>query len=170
MTEPVPYWTAFYVKSRAEKKTADRLQEQGFQTFCPVVEEVREWSDRKKKVKVPLFRSYLFAKVTEQERLEILQDHGVVASVMWLKKPAVIREEEIEGIKAMLGERSQIKLETYKRYQRGDLVQINDGPFQGNNALLLDVKRNKVIVRIEGLQLQLAIQLRPEQLGKKIVR
>ena len=161
------YWTAFYVKSRAEKRTADRLINQGYEAYCPVFEEVKQWSDRKKKVKVPLFKSYLFVRINEQERLEVLKDQGVVSSVMWLKKPAVIREDEIDAIKLILGESGEVDVERYKDYKPGDLIEIQSGPFAGNKAILLDNKREKVVVRIEGIQLELSISLHKSALKSK---
>ncbi len=159
MKEPQTYWTAFYVKPRAEKKAADRLDALGYEVFCPVLEEIRQWSDRKKKVKVPLFSSYVFAKVNEQIRLEILQDVGIVSSVMWMKKPAVIRQEEIEAIKLFLGESDRVQIEHYKNYQPGDLVEIKSGPFVGNKAIMVHSKKRKAIVRMEGIQVELSISI-----------
>lgn len=153
------YWTAFYTKPRSEKKTADRLIEQGFEVYCPVIEEMKQWSDRKKKVKVPLFKSYLFARVNDSIRTQILQDQGIVAGVTWLGKPGVIRDVEIEAIKRLVGESNQVQLEEYQRFEKGDLVEVNFGALKGVQGALLDIKRNKVVVQIEGLQMQLTIDV-----------
>jgi transcription antitermination factor NusG len=160
------YWTAFYVKSRSEKKSAERLSQLGYEMFCPVIEEIRQWSDRKKKVKEPLFKSYVFAFVNEQERLELLKDHSIVSSVMWLKKPAIIRQEEIEAIKLFLGESDSVQIEQYKNYKPGDLVEIHSGLFAGNKAIMLDDKRDKAVVRIVSIQLELSISLHKSVLQK----
>lgn len=161
------YWTAFYVKARTEKKVSERLSEQGYNIYCPVIEEIRLWSDRKKKVKMPLFKSYLFAQVDEKERLEILQDSGVVSNVRWLGKPALIREAEIDAIKLLIGESNDIQIEEYINYKKGELVEIQAGPFEGNKAIVADIKRNKVLVQLEGIQMQMAITLSPEKVRKK---
>ena len=96
------YWTAFYTRPRNEKKVAERLSERGYIVYCPTRIVIKQWSDRKRKVKEPLFTSYIFAMVDELERQEILRDQGIVSSVFWLKKPVIIRDVEIEAIRGFL--------------------------------------------------------------------
>ena len=45
-------WYVLYTTSRAEKKVAQRLEEKGLEVFLPMIEELRQWSDRKKKVEI----------------------------------------------------------------------------------------------------------------------
>jgi transcription antitermination factor NusG len=55
-------WYAVQTRARNEKVVCERLQEQGLSTFLPLVTEVRRWSDRKKKVELPLFSCYVFVR------------------------------------------------------------------------------------------------------------
>lgn len=50
-------WYVMYTRSRAEKKVADMLEEEGVKVYLPMVEELRQWSDRKKRFR----RRYLTA-------------------------------------------------------------------------------------------------------------
>ena len=68
ITDELKYWTAFYTKPRNEKKVSERLLGSGFEIYCPVRTVLKQWSDRKKKIKEVLFTSYLFAYVNENER------------------------------------------------------------------------------------------------------
>jgi hypothetical protein len=52
---------------------------------------LRQWSDRKKKVQIPMFPSYIFAHTNESERYQLLMDPGVLNFVFWLGKPAIVR-------------------------------------------------------------------------------
>jgi transcriptional antiterminator RfaH len=58
-------WFVFYTKSRQEKKVNDLLLRHGFEPYLPLQKVLRQWSDRKKKVEVPLFNSYIFVRVEE---------------------------------------------------------------------------------------------------------
>ena len=58
-------WYAIYVKSRHEKVIFSELQKKGIESSLPLMTTIRQWSDRKKKVEVPLFRSYLFVKIVQ---------------------------------------------------------------------------------------------------------
>ena len=47
-------WFVLVTKSRAEKKVAEDLQKLGLEAYCPTVVRVKEWSDRKKKIVIPV--------------------------------------------------------------------------------------------------------------------
>ena len=55
------FWHALYVRSRMEKKVLSQLEESGYKAYLPLITQVKQWSDRKKKVEEPLFKSYVFA-------------------------------------------------------------------------------------------------------------
>ena len=158
------YWTAFYTKPRNEKKVAERLGAKGFTVYCPVRSVLKQWSDRKKKVKEVLFTSYLFAYVDETERTEILQDQGIVSSVFWLKEPVRIPESEIQAIKNFLSNYgdSNIELESF---QEGDTLRIQAGPFKGEEGIIERIKGNKVVLSLKSLGIDLKAEIPASQLA-----
>lgn len=143
-------WLVIYTKPRNEKKVTERLQTKGFEVYCPLVTTLRIWSDRKKKVKVPLINSYVFVKTSEKYRDEVLMDPGVVRFIFWLGKPAVVREEEIEAIKDILDNGSDIQVSN-EAFRKGDVLTINEGPFKGLMGEVIDIDRNVVYVYIQQL-------------------
>ena len=72
-------WYAVHTRARHERAIAQRLREQGINTFLPLVTEVHRWSDRRKSVEVPLFGCYVFVKLplTGEHRLQVLKIDGV---------------------------------------------------------------------------------------------
>jgi transcription antitermination factor NusG len=66
-------WYALHTRARHEKAIERRLRDQGIDTFVPTTMEVHRWSDRKKKVEVPLFSCYVFIRsaLTEQDRTHV---------------------------------------------------------------------------------------------------
>lgn len=143
-------WLAIYTQPRSEKKVSQRLKEKGITTFCPTVTTVRQWSDRKKKVEVPLFSSYVFVQVTELERNIVLQDQGVASFVFWLGKPAIIRESEINAIKKMLSDYPEANFEI-KHLEKGDKIEVKTGAFKGSTGVVKDIKKKTVTLEIEAL-------------------
>lgn len=135
------------------------LLSKGIEAYCPVQEVLKQWSDRRKKVMEPLFKSYVFVRIDGSERLETLQTRGVVSFVKWLGKPAVIRDEEIAAIKEFLQEYQNIQLRAFDRYQQGDEVQVSYGPLSGSHGRVLRQKKHKVTLRIEQLGLDLIAEL-----------
>ncbi len=139
-----------YTKPRNEKKVAERLKEQGFEVFCPLIRSLRIWSDRKKKIWVPLFTSYVFVRVNELERLEVLKDHGVLNFVFWLGKPAIVREKEIDAIREIVDFSEDINVEN-AGFEKGQVLTIREGPFKGLAGEVVDLDRNIVYIYIEQL-------------------
>ena len=92
-------WYALYVSSRAEKKVGLLLTENNIEAYVPLVKTMRHWSDRKKKVEVPLINGYVFTRIEATERDRVLQTRGVVGFVKHEGKDAVVRENEINYLK-----------------------------------------------------------------------
>jgi transcriptional antiterminator RfaH len=144
-------WMAVYTKPRSEKKVAERLEKAGIEVYCPLQMVIKQWSDRKKKVKIPVFPSYVFVHIEESERLTVLSDVGVMNFVFWLGKPAVIREEEIEVIKEYL-ERRNNNVEVV-----GDEVLITHGIFEGTKGKIKHLFDNKTVLVIESIGITITI-------------
>ena len=64
---PKSKWHVLYTKPRHEIKALERLAKKGFEVYCPMKTTLKQWSDRKKKVSVPLLPSYIFIKTTEKK-------------------------------------------------------------------------------------------------------
>lgn len=152
------YWTAFYTKPRNEKKAADRLSRQGFEVYCPTRTVIKQWSDRKKKVSEPVFTSYIFAKVDESSRNEILNDQGVVSNVFWLGMPATIRDCEILAIKSFLEDFPQAEM-NYGRPVQGSRVEIESGPLSGQTGVVSHIQGNRAFLSIASLGIEMHAEI-----------
>ncbi|WP_121667591.1 UpxY family transcription antiterminator [Mesonia aquimarina] len=155
-------WYAVYVKSRAEKKVNDRLDQQGFEAYCPLKTEVRQWSDRKKKVQVPYFSSYVFVKTTAKNRLEVLKTPGVVAFVYWLQQPAVISEKEMQSVQAFFNDYAAETI-AITHYEPGQQLRVKHGVFEGKNGVVIRQQKNRVCLQLEQLNCSLSVELSKAQ-------
>ena len=155
-------WRAFYTRPRHELKVAVRLEEAGLEVYCPTTQIKVKWSDRWKKVTKVLFTSYVFVRVDEKERIQVLEDQGVSCSVQYLGKPATIRDEEIEAIRRLIEGAEDVEL---RPFEPGTAVRISDGPLKGTAGTLLTyTNANKAILRIEALGTEIHATLTPAQL------
>ena len=83
-------WFAIYVKSRNEKKVFNTLDSIGVESFLPLITKMKQWSDRRKKVEEPLFRSYLFVCIPLSDYYKVLNVSGVVKFICFEKKPVEV--------------------------------------------------------------------------------
>jgi|SRR5690242_10596425 len=143
-------WYAVYTRPRWEKKVAEILTGKEIENYCPLNKVVRQWSDRKKIVLEPLFTSYVFVRTNEKLLFEICKVNGVINVVYWLKKPAVIREEEIDCIKNFLSEYKNVKLEKCS-VNINDTVRITNGPLMEYEGNVIAVKSATVKISLPSL-------------------
>lgn len=143
-------WLAIYSRPRWEKKVNQLLLEKGFESYCPLNKVRRKWSDRMKVVEEPLFKSYVFVKVNEEDRTAVRMTPGVINFVYWEGKPAVIKEKEINAIKRFLNEYENVEvlpmnIEVHQR------VKITTGPLMDQEGEVLSLQRKMVKVAIDSL-------------------
>jgi transcription antitermination factor NusG len=153
-------WYAIYVRSRFEKKVHAGLQENKVESFLPLVEEVRKWSDRKKRIEMPLFPGYLFVRIDLRDRLRVLTVDGVVKFVGIRHHPSPVPAEQIRWVKIVIGHPEKLKREPY--VSEGEVVQIVAGPFNGIRGLVQRVNKNtRVIISLDTIAQAVSVEVDP---------
>lgn len=145
------HWYAVYTKPRWEKKVASLLDEAGIENYCPLNKVVKQWSDRKKVVLEPVFKSYVFVKIADKLKWELKKVNGILNFVYWLGKPAVINENEIITIKKFLNEFSDVKVEEQNKLTVNNKVRIKQGVMMDYQGILIELTGNRAKVRIESM-------------------
>jgi len=143
-------WYVVYTKPKWEKKVAERLNEIGVVTFCPLITKISQWSDRKKILSVPLFNSYIFVQIEDKQRNRIFEVVGAVRYLFWLGKPAVVKDSEIETIKNWLSIPDTYDV-SIAEWKKGDKIIMESGPFLSQSAVIQEVKKNHYILILESL-------------------
>lgn len=148
-------WYALYTVSRQEKKVAARLKQLDIEAYCPLVIQVRQWSDRKKKVEVPLMPSYVFVKLESHNRELVFQVSGIVRYLYWLGQPAVIKDSEIEIMQNWL----QDKVVSFEvsGIEKGTLYEIPSGPFIGQKGIVEKVDKSQITLILEQLGVKIIL-------------
>lgn len=154
-------WYVFYTKSRQEKKVRDLLERSGYDVFLPMQKVMRQWSDRKKKVDVPLFNSYIFVKDHEHRIAEIVTTPGIAWNIRHNGKPAVLREEEYQLINRFITTGYFLEATgEVAEFNVGDRARIIDGPLAGQTGVLTGEDKNRRFnVLLEGIQQVIQVQV-----------
>jgi transcription termination/antitermination protein NusG len=151
-------WLVFYTKSRHEKKVKEILLKRGFEVFLPMQKVMRQWTDRKKKVEVPLFNSYIFAFEAEDKIPQILQTPGISWNIRYNDKPAFLREEELAIIKRFLSSGLFIETGYDQQLGDGDAVEVIDGPLKGlSGSIIRSSSGDKFFVLLESIQQNITV-------------
>lgn len=150
-------WYVVYTKPKWEKKVAERLIEIGVMAYCPMITKISQWSDRKKKIQVPLFNSYIFVNIEEKDRNIIFGITGAVRYLFWLGKPAIVKENEIKTIQDWLSDPNAFEV-VVDKWQKGDKIMLESGPFATQSAIVQEIKHNHYILVLESLGCVLKIE------------
>ena len=140
---PDKSWYALYTKPRSEFKAAEQLNVNKIIYYLPTVTNVKQWSDRKKKITEPVIRGYIFIKADEKERLIALEQYSVVRCVTERGRPAVIPEWQIKNLMKMLEYEGDFFV--VNKLVPGQRVKIKDGPFSGVEGIYHESENDKMI-------------------------
>lgn len=155
------YWYVLKVKPLCEKKVYQKLLDDGFTVYLPLIETIRQWSDRKKKVKTPLISSIVFIKCIKNELAKFYQYNNIVGVLKLSLEPAVVKDFEIENLriieKEFNGDNMEVSNEAIEIDQR---VEVIKGPFKGLIAVSVKINgKNRILVKIELLNAEYILNI-----------
>jgi transcription antitermination factor NusG len=152
-------WYAIETRHRYEKRVAQQLLRRGMQTFVPEREEVRQWSDRKKRVSIPLFAGYVFVWMpwSRATRLRVLQTAGVIGFVTLLGRAVPVPAEQIEHLRRLLQQKVACSLHAFLKV--GRRVRVRGGCLDGLEGILAECGESNLAISIECLQRSLLVHL-----------
>ncbi len=152
-------WYAVYTRSRFEKQVLKGLQDQGIEAYLPLIKTVRQWSDRKKTVEVPLFSSYVFVHIDRRFYDLVLQTMGVVKYITFEGKAASIPADQIDNLRIIVNSDEKVET-TWETRRKGDKVMVSAGSLKGlRGELISDGDRRKVLVRIDSIDQNLVVEV-----------
>lgn len=146
-------WWACYTMARSEKKVDALLRHRGYVSYLPLVETVRQWSDRRKRVGMPLFPGYVFAHSESNTLGEIMSTPGIAAVVRFGSRPVLIPHDEIRNIAHFARAIAETGYRPARaRLHAGQRVRIRSGPFEGVHGIVREVRgRARVLVGLTSI-------------------
>lgn len=153
------YWYAIYTRPCHEKEVYRRLQELVIPAYLPLITTIRQWSDRKKKVNIPLFSCYIFVHITKQDYYRVLNIPGVVRYVTFEGKAVAIPEKQIRMVKNLLEQDIAVE-DIQDNLCCGASVEIIAGPLTGISGELIDFAgKKRVIIRLNEIRKSMVISV-----------
>ena len=141
-------WHVIYTKPRAEKKVEERLNNFGIEAYCPLKLEIKQWSDRKKKILVPVLPSMVLVNIDEKERNKVFDIPGVVRYMFWLKKHAIVKNDEVDSLKILLTQ-NNIVSQTTETLKVGETIYVPG--FEDQSGIIKKISNNQIWVVLKKL-------------------
>ena len=153
-------WYAVRTRSRHEKLVARQLENQGIETFLPVVTKVHNWSDRRKQVEEPLFSGYTFLRMihSSHERVRVLRTQGVVGFVGVQGTGIPIPDHQIEDVKTLLNSKMAYQERSFLHI--GQRVRVRGGALDGMEGILVAENGDRsLVISVEPIQRSLCVRV-----------
>lgn len=156
-------WYALYTRPRFEQKVDALLKQKELHSFLPQRETIRCWSNnRRRKIKEPLFKSYVFVFADLKERHLSVQTYGVARIVSFNGQPSRIPDEQIQSIYRIL--ENGYDPEPHQFLDYGDQVEIVSGPLKGLSGFYIEDRgKNKIVISVAAIGRSIAVELKQGQ-------
>ena len=153
-----PAWYALHTRSRHEKVAEDLLTRKKMETFLPLRNIKRRWSDRVKEISEPLFKGYLFVRAPLVRRVEILQTKGVVRFIGFGRVPSPVPENDLIALRRFIDE--DIAVDPFPYLKEGERVVIRSGPFRGVQGFLVCKKNTfRLVISLDLITQSASIEI-----------
>jgi transcription antitermination factor NusG len=154
------HWYALQTRPRHEKRVASELAQKGVNAFLPLVSDIRQWSDRRVQVDLPLFSCYLFVNIvpTAECRVAVLQSYGALGFVGRGKEPISVPESQIEHVRRLVA--NKIPFVAHPFLEIGQRVRIRGGVLDGIEGILERRKgRDHLVLSVQTIQRSLSLSI-----------
>ncbi|MBM4434914.1 MAG: UpxY family transcription antiterminator [Chloroflexi bacterium] len=155
-----PRWYALKTRSRHEKRVRDQLLQRDIDTFLPLCETWRQWKDRKKKVELPLFPGYCFARFPLIERFRVLNVLGVADLVSINGRSEPVHEDELRAIQHLVS--TKLHFDPHPFLEEGMDVEVIRGPLAGVRGKLLRKDRvTRLVLAVTLVRQSAVVEIHP---------
>ena len=151
-------WYALYVSPNRERVVSQLLRDRGYEVFMPTYRRLRQWSDRRVELDWPLFPGYTFGRFDLERSFPVLKMPGVVRFVGFGNRPVALPDSEIDAVRRMAAEGSQMWPHRFLR--SGRRIRVQQGPLAGVEGMLVRVKSgHRLVISIDILQRSVAAEV-----------
>lgn len=145
-------WFVAHTKSRCEVKASGFFKKNGVESYVPVFEEKRQWSDRTKKIITPAISGYVFFRLEKVDYPFLNLNPYLRNVVRHLGQAVEIRGSEIQAMKDCLKHYTEDL-----SFGAGDTVKILSGILKNKKGLVDGVENNFLILLVNSIKVKLSL-------------
>ena len=145
-------WFVAHTKSRCEMKASHFFKKNGVESYVPVFEEKRQWSDRTKKIITPAISGYVFFRLEKADYSFINLNPFLRNVVRRFGQAVEIDGSEIQTMKDCLKQYTEDLC-----FSAGDTVKVLSGVLKNKKGLVDGIENNFVILLINSIKIKLSI-------------
>ena len=150
-------WYVIYTKPRSEKKVEEKLLSLGINAYCPTRTEIRFWSDRKKRIKVPVLPSMVLVNIDDNEINKVFECSSVIRYMFWLGKRAIVKQSEIDILKKYLNGDYNFINSKFSDLKIGDNFSLS--PFNNEKGIVNRISKNNIWIYLKSIGYSVKLKL-----------
>lgn len=150
-------WYVLFTKPRSEKKVEKQLLSLGINAYCPTRPEIRFWSDRKKRIEVPVLPSMVLVNIDDNEINKVFKCSSVVRYMFWLGKRAQVRQSEINILKEYFSGDYSLKESKLLDIKVGDNLSLSS--FNNKNGVVDKISNNNIWICLKSIGFRVKLKL-----------
>ena len=164
-------WYLIYCKPREEKKAKKNLENQGFESFLPLISLIQK--DGSSSDAEIMFPRYIFSKFSKEEVnwLTINSTLGVSKVVFFGDHLAEVPEKLIKEIKIKCGREGILKQSReFTAYRKGDKLVVKEGIFKDKSVIFLSYKgKERIRILLEIISQHAVAEISKSSVDKKFI-
>ena len=150
-------WYVLHTKPRSEKRVEEKLLSLGINAYCPTRNEIRYWSDRKKRIQVPVLPSMVLVNINDNEINKVFKCSSVVRYMFWLGRRAIVKQSEIDILKKYLNGDYNFINSKFKDIKVGDNYKLPS--FNNENGIVNRISNNSIWIYLNSLGFNVKLKL-----------
>ena len=150
-------WYVIHTKPRGEKKAEEQLLSLGINAYCPTRDEIRIWSDRKKRIQVPLLTSMVLVNIEDKDINKVFESSSVVRYMFWLGKRAVVRQSEVDILKKNLNGDYSLIDSKLSNIKVGDSFSLSS--FNNEKGIVNRISNNNIWIYLKSIGYSVKLKL-----------
>ena len=150
-------WYVIHTKPRGEKKAEEELLSLGIQAYCPTRSEIRLWSDRKKRIEVPVLPSMVLVNIEDNDINRVFESPLVVRYMFWLGKRAIVRQSEVDLLKKYLKGDYNLINSKLSNIKVGDNFRLSS--FNNERGIINRISNNNIWIYLKSIGYSVKLKL-----------
>ena len=150
-------WYVLYTKQRSEKKVEKHLLSIGINAYCPMRSEIKQWSDRKKRVSTPVLPSMVLVKIDDKDINRVFESPSVIRYMFWLGKRAIVTQSEIDVLKKYLNGGHNLLNSKLSEIKVGDNFKLPS--FNNEKGIVNRISNNNIWIYLKSIGCSVKLKL-----------
>ncbi len=150
-------WHVLHTKPRSEKKVEEKLLSIGINAYCPTRSEIRLWSDRKKRIDVPVLPSMILVNINVKDINRVFECSSVIRYMFWLGKRAIVRQKEVDILKKYLNGNYNLIDSSISNIKVGDNLKLPS--FNNEKGIVNRISKNNIWIYLKSIGYSVKLKL-----------